>query len=250
MTKIPRVLVVSQPMFLPWIGLFEQLRLSNIFIHYDDVQLPQGRSFITRVQIRSGRRISWLTAPIDRAKSRERINKIVFFEGEDWRSKHLSTLRHAYARAPFFKLMFELAEGLYRCPSRYVADFNIAAIEQIGRWLGFLPQFLRSSELGILGAGTERLVQLCEFVKADVYLTGHGALKYLNHQKFEERSIAVQYMDYKKAPYRQGRNEFTPYVSILDAIAYCGEETRDLICSNSIYWKDFSPRAPCLREDD
>ena len=43
-------LVVSQPMFLPWIGLFEQVRLADRFIHYDDVQLPQGRSFISRVK--------------------------------------------------------------------------------------------------------------------------------------------------------------------------------------------------------
>ena len=48
-----RTLVVSQPMFLPWVGLFEQVRLADVFIHYDDVQLPQGGNFMSRVQLKT-----------------------------------------------------------------------------------------------------------------------------------------------------------------------------------------------------
>ena len=144
-----RVLVVSQPMFLPWIGLFEQVRLADVFVHYDDVQLPQGRSFMTRVQIRSATGVSWLTAPVDHAQSGKLINQVVLFDGIDWRSKHLASLRHAYARAPHFKLMFEMAEGITAiCPGR-LADFNIEAIEQIARWLGLSPHFIRASATNV-----------------------------------------------------------------------------------------------------
>ena len=31
-----RVVVISQPMFLPWIGLFEQVKVADHFVHYDD----------------------------------------------------------------------------------------------------------------------------------------------------------------------------------------------------------------------
>src|SRR5690242_3092238 len=96
-----RVLVVSQPMFLPWIGLFEQVRLADVFVHYDDVELPRGRSLVTRVQIKLPSGVRWLTAPIDHTRSGRLINEVVF-AGEGWRAKHLETLRHAYARAPFF----------------------------------------------------------------------------------------------------------------------------------------------------
>jgi len=237
-----RVLVVSQPMFLPWIGLFEQVRIADVFVHYDDVQLPQGRSFVTRVQIKSPANIAWMTAPVDHRKSGKLISEIRLFAEGDWRSRHLKTLRHAYARAPYFESMFALAEQIYACPSNCLCDFNIAAIEKIAHWLSLSPQFLRSSDLNVGGSGTQRLIDLCEKLECDTYVTGHGALRYLNHQEFDQRGVSVRYIDYKKAPYRQGTSEFTPYVSILDAIAHCGEEARNLLRSDAIGWKEFRNR--------
>jgi hypothetical protein len=161
---------------------------------------------------------------------------------DEWRDKHLRTIRHAYARRPYFNLMFELAESIYSQLTDNLAEFNINGIERIAQWLGLSPRFIRSSAMDIGGTSTERLVALSRAVSCDIYLTGHGALDYLNHQKFEDQSISVRYIDYKKVPYEQGFGEFTPYVSILDAIANCGESTRDLLCSNGIYWRDFGPQ--------
>ena len=237
-----RTLVVSQPMFLPWVGLFEQIRLADVFVHYDDVQLPQGRSFMSRVQLRTASGISWLTVPIDHKKSGKLLNEVALFEAQEWRSKHLRTIHHAYARRPYFSLMFELVEKIYSQPTDRLAQFNITAIELIAEWLGLAPRFMRSSAMGVAGASTERLVALCESVNSDVYVTGHGALHYLNHQQFEDKGISVQYMDYQKVPYEQGHSEFTPYVSILDAIANCGEHTRALLASGAVYWRDFNVR--------
>jgi hypothetical protein len=227
-------------MFMPWIGLFEQVRLADVFIHYDDVQLPQGRSFMSRVQVQSVNGISWLTAPIDHAKSGRLLNETMLIQQKDWRRKHLNTIRHSYAKRPHFSLMFELAQEIYSQASNCLADFNIAGIEKVATWLGLAPKFLRSSEMDVMGASTERLVGLCEAANCDVYITGHGALGYLNYQKFEEKGISVRYIDYRKVPYEQGHESFTPYVSILDAIANCGESTRDLLCSEAIYWRDFN----------
>lgn len=227
-------------MFLPWVGLFEQVRLSDVFIHYDDVQLPQGRSFMSRVQIKSANGVSWLTVPIDHARSGKLLNEVVLVKSEEWRDKHLRTIRHAYARRPYFNLMFELVEKIYSRPTDHLAEFNINAIERIAEWLGLAPRFIRSSAMGVTGASTERLVALCEAVDCDVYVSGHGALNYLDHQQFEDKNISVRYMDYRKVPYEQGQSEFTPYVSILDAIANCGERARDLLCSEGVYWRDFN----------
>lgn len=214
--------------------------MSDVFIHYDDVQLPQGRSFMSRVQIKSVNGVAWLTAPVDHKKSGKLLNEVVLSDQEQWRSKHLKTIRHAYAKAPYFDLMFALIESIYGQSTNLLAEFNIRAIEMVSQWLGLSPRFLRSSLMGIGGSSTQRLVDLCETVNCDVYVTGHGALKYLEYQKFEEKGIAVRFMDYKKVPYRQGHGEFTPYVSILDAIANCGEHARDLLCSNAVYWREFN----------
>jgi WbqC-like protein family len=235
-----RTLVVSQPMFLPWVGLFEQVRLSDVFIHYDDVQLPQGRSFMSRVQIKSAQGVLWLTAPVDRTRSGKLLKDVMLFSEEDWRAKHLKTIKHAYSKAPYFSRMFELVENIYAHQTDHLSEFNINAIERLAAYLGLSPQFMRSSELGVEGSSTQRLVDLCKLVSCDSYVTGHGALNYLEHEKFEETGISVRYMAYKKTAYPQRHGEFTPYVSIIDAIANCGEQARELLASEAIYWREFN----------
>ena len=64
-----KTVVISQPMFFPWVGIFEQIRLADIFVHFDDVQLPWGSSFINRVQIKTKDGIKWLTIPIRKTSS-------------------------------------------------------------------------------------------------------------------------------------------------------------------------------------
>lgn len=232
-------IVISQPMFLPWIGLFEQIKLADYLVFYDDVQLPQGRSFMSRVQVKSSSGIMWLSAPIDRNLSGDLINNSYLLSQQDWRAKHLKTLQHCYAKAPFFKLMYELANQIYSFPSNNLAEFNQNAIKNINSWLGFRPIYAKSSELAISGKSTQRLVDICNLFEAKSYITGLGALNYIDYDRFENSNIDVRYMKYKKVTYKQLHGEFTPYVTILDAIANCGENVQELLCSDSIYWKEF-----------
>ncbi|HEY6261872.1 MAG TPA: WbqC family protein [Nitrospiraceae bacterium] len=232
-----RTVVVSQPMFLPWVGLFEQVRLADVFVHYDDVQLPQGRSFMARVQVKTADGVAWLTAPLDRKRSGRLINQVVFAD-DDWRDRHLKTLQHAYAKAPYFALMFDLARQIYRHDTDNLAEFNIHATETIARWLGLAAEFRRSSQSGIGGSSTQRLVDLCLSAGADTYVTGHGALNYLEHEKFEQRGVEVRYMDYQRLPYPQLHGAFTPYVTVLDAIANVGDGAGKLVTSGAVHWRD------------
>ena len=55
--------VITQPMFFPWAGLLEQLRMADIIVYYDDVQFSKG-SFTNRVQIKTPFGKKWLTVPL------------------------------------------------------------------------------------------------------------------------------------------------------------------------------------------
>ena len=226
-------------MFLPWVGLFEQVRLADTFVHYDDVQLPQGRSFMSRVQVKTPNGTRWLTAPIDRAKSGRLINETVLLPDLEWRRIHLQTLKHCYGKAPHFTTMFDLAREIYACREHNLALFNRHALELIADFMGLGPRFLASSELRIDGTSSARLVHICRALGAQKYITGLGALNYLDYAQFEAAGVAVHYMAYQKRPYKQSHGEFTPYVTVLDAVAHCGTHAAGLLCSASVYWKDY-----------
>lgn len=67
-------IVVSQPKSLPWLGLFEQIRLANISVHFEDGQVPVGQGFIFGAQIRTLKGSQWLSASIDHGQSRLRAS--------------------------------------------------------------------------------------------------------------------------------------------------------------------------------
>jgi hypothetical protein len=232
-------IVISQPFFLPWIGLFEQFRLADIYVHCDDCQLPEGRSFIRKIQLKTPQGQMWLTVPLIKKRSRCQINEVRIDESKEWKYQHLEALRHSYSRAPYFKIMFDLAKTIYDFPGNNLGDFNQNATEIIAEWLGLRRRVLCSSGLGVSTHSSRRVLDICLQLGAKRYISGHGALNYLDHSLFEEKNIEVCYMRYNKTPYPQLYGEFTPFVTVLDAIANCGKEASSLLTSDAIYWKDF-----------
>lgn len=224
-------------MFFPWVGLFEQIRLADLFVHYNDVQFPQGRSFCSRVQIKMKDKIHWLTVPVTRKKE-QLIIDVKIDESQDWRGKHLQTLKYAYGNSVYCNEMIELVKRVYYPRTNSLCEMNIKALEEISRYFELETDFMCSSDIGASSTKTERLIQLLKKVNASVYITGWGAKNYLNHENFEEHNIRVEYMEYTFKPYVQLYGDFTPYVSILDLIANVGSAGKEVICSGAKYWKE------------
>lgn len=232
-----RRIVVSQPMYFPWPGIFEQLRLADVFVHYDDVQFPQGRSFTSRVQVRSADGPRWLTVPVRRAM--QEIRDVRVDNEQDWRRKHLGTLRQLYGRAPHAADMLALAESVLALPGDSLSEINRAGIEAAARYLGLQTRFMLSSELAVPGRSTEKLLDIVRRLGGDVYVTGHGARNYLDHDLFERNGVRVEYMAYRRTPYPQVHGGFDPHVSVLDLIANLGRDGAGVLQSGSVPWREF-----------
>lgn len=232
-------IVVSQPMFLPWHGLIEQVLLSDIFVHYDDALMPNGRSFMNRVQIKNERGISWLTAPVT-SVANQLIKDVKFAENSHWRKKHLATLRQTYQKAPYGLELMGLLENIYSNESEFLSEFNIAALEKICSYLGISRQFVRSSvACPSTKHSTERLVELVSSFKGKTYITGHGAKNYMRFELFESQNIAVEFMAYDRLAWPQMGGEFTPYVSVLDLISAVGSDSMKYFKSSTVGWREF-----------
>lgn len=58
-----KTVVVLQPSYLPWLGFFDQMRRSDVFVYYDDVQFDK-HGWRNRNRIKSPTGPVWLTVPI------------------------------------------------------------------------------------------------------------------------------------------------------------------------------------------
>lgn len=231
--------VISQSMYFPWVGLLEQVRQADVFVHYDDVQFTRG--FYNRVQIKTNRGAEWLTVPLRDQHRGQLIDEVVVDDRRDWRSQHLDMLRQAYRSAPHCGDMLELVENVFRQPTDSLADVARNSISALAEYFDLTnsTRFMHSRELGVAGGSSQRLRDICVLLGADIYVTGHGAQNYLECPIFEEKGIEVSYMNYNCVPYPQLHGDFTPYVTGLDLVANCGRRGREFIQSEAINWKEF-----------
>ena len=59
------IVSIHQPNYLPWLGYFDKIKQSDIFVVFDDVQFPRGKKhFGHRNQIKTNTGKKWLTVPI------------------------------------------------------------------------------------------------------------------------------------------------------------------------------------------
>jgi len=248
--------VISQPMFFPWVGMFEQLRLADVYVHYDDVQFSKG-SFTNRVQIKTIQGPKWLTLPVG-VHLGEAINQVRLAQvrlahaplarstrqspaSANWRARHLAFLAQAFAGAPHLEEALGLVRSVYESPHDQLCELVIASMEAVLGYFELAPavRFLRSSQMNVPGSGWARVLEIVKRTEGDVYVTGHGARNYLDHEAFERAGVRVEYMDYERRPYPQLHGAFTPHVSILDLVANVGRAGRSVIASGTKPWREF-----------
>ena len=229
--------VVSQSMYFPWCGLLEQVRMADSFVHYDDVQYARG--FFNRVQVKTEHGIKWLSVPLRDQHRGQTIDECRIDHSTDWRQKHRDVLRQAYRKAPFAKEMLAVVDRVFAVEYESLGELGRGTIRALASAFALPePKFLHASELRVGGASSQRLRDITAALAGTVYLTGHGALNYLDHSIFEQARIEVRYMDYSVGPWPQDHGEFTPYVTALDALAALGPVAATALHSTTLHWSD------------
>lgn len=235
-------IVISQSMYFPWVGMLEQIRLADIFVHYDDVQFSKG-SFTNRVQIKqTDGSTAWMTVPLKNLKLGQRIDEVAIQDSKIWLPRHMAMLEKSFAEAAYAKDALNLAEQVLTQAHTTIADLARSSVLALCDYFGLNlnTRFIDSKSLNIEGANSQRVFDTVKALGGNCYITGHGAFRYLDHEMFERGDVEVLYMEYQQNPYPQNHGEFTPYVSTLDLIAHTGPAGIDFITSKPVYWRNFS----------
>jgi hypothetical protein len=221
--------VVLQPGYLPWLGFFDQMRRADVFVYYDDVQYDT-HGWRNRNRIKTQHGPLWLTVPVRHSGlSKPRILDVAIDARTSWAKKHVASIRQAYASARFAKQYIPALEDVLTGPWERIVDLNLAVADLLAGWLGVRPRVERASALGVGGGQTERLVNICRHFGATRYLSGSAARDYLEVGLFERNGIAVEWQDFTHPVYPQLHGEFVPYMSTIDLLLNCGDESRAVL---------------------
>ncbi len=228
--------VISQPMYFPWVGFLAQMALADVFIWLDDAKFSKG-SFTNRVQVLLGGERKWMSVPLAGQGHDRNIRDLVPAH-DDWKAGHFSLLRNAFKGRPHVNEALHIAETAFAESS--LCDAIIVSSERLAQAVGTPPlRPILASQLNVGAIGSQRVLQLVKSVGGTEYITGHGARNYLDHDSFEKAGVAVRYMDYRPEPWPQDDAEFTSYVTALDLVASVPPEDRI---------RHLNPRTICWRE--
>lgn len=233
-----KIVAIHQPNFFPWLGFFDKIARSDIFILLDDVQFPKtGGVWCNRVKLLVSDEARWVTAPIDRNYSGTRlIREMEFLPDNRWRKKMLKTLDANYRKHPFVNEALDVIGALIMNEEANVAEYNVNAIKGIAHKLGVnASKFVRSSQYKTSSASNDLLCDLTLSVGGEIYLSGGGADGYQCGSVFDRREVILAYQDFEHPIYPQlGRSDFIGGLSVIDAVMNIGwDALRDLL-SNGI----------------
>jgi hypothetical protein len=222
---------IHQPNFLPYLGFFNKVAQSDLFVVYDVAQYVRDR-FDNRNQIKGPNGPVWLTVPVQVKDSfKKRFHEVMLPLDDTWRMKHLKSIKMAYARAPYFSTYFGELERIYLAPGDRLAELSIALIELMMDGLGIRTKMVRTTSLNLdLDLqSSEMIVQILRRVGADSYLAGRSGRNYMDLPLFEREGIAVEFQEFSHPRYRQLFGEFVPNLSAIDLLLNEGENAGRLV---------------------
>ena len=214
------ILSVHQPQYLPWLGYFDKIAKSDLFVFLD---LPQykKREFQNRNRIKGPNGEIWLTVPVlSKGKFEQPIREVELDPTQAWQKSHWTSIEMHYRKAPFFADHAPALKAFYDAKWTHLNELNFKMCLYFLEILGLKTPWKIESEIGTSTQSTERLIELCKKTGAGSYLSGSGGKDYMDEARFQAENLGLAYQHYEHPVYRQQypKTPFLPYMSILDLI--------------------------------
>ena len=218
---------IHQPMYLPYPGIFNKMKNADIFVFLDDAQYSDGY-FYNRNRIKTSKGTLMLTVPIIKS-SGQKLNEVKIATNIKWQKKHLKSLYANYSKADYFNSHIDFFEKIYSTQWENLHDLNVKTMVHIKETLDINVPFYFSSELKCKTTGTQRIIDICRTLDADVYLSGISGKDYLDPKLFESNNIKLEYQKQAPRKYKQLWGNFIPNLSIIDLIFNLGDKANEFI---------------------
>jgi hypothetical protein len=238
---------MMQPTFLPWLGFFELIYKSDIFIFLDDFQFStqswdqRNRFFVNKGQV------DWYTIPIRKSISfLSPFNQVKINEAVPWRIKMLKRIQQNYSRASFSQNIFPLMKEWLSEKTESLADQNIGFIKLVCDIMGLRREFRLSSSYPSDERRSKRVLQLLRFCGATRYYCAKGSFDYmLEDGVFPVDDVEILFQDFQHSPYLQigSPDQFVAYLSVLDTLMNVGpDRTLEFIKRGTLRWWTWDER--------
>lgn len=206
---------IHQPNYLPYLGYFDKIDRADIFVFLDSVTYTHN-DWRNRNRIKTQQGGRWLTVPVVQKGAVSTPIKDIRIDGSRWRRKHWITMEQSYSKAPHFAPYRDFFKDVYGTDWSLLGDLDEFLVRRISAFMGLDTVMVDASDLGVGGVKSDLLVGICRAVGADRYISGSGADRYLEYEKFKDVGIEVVAQNFICPLYGQPHGRFIPNLSAVD----------------------------------
>jgi hypothetical protein len=221
-------------MYLPYLGHFEKLAKSDVFVYMDTLSYSKWNWFSrNKIRVKYGEGWLWLAVPVlAGGKFNQKINEVKIDNDQKWKKRHFKAIECSYSKAPYYKEYIDFFKEAYSKEWMFLSDLNEYFLRFFIKELEIQVKFIKASELkfDLDGVASDRVLDLCKKMECDMFIFGKDGKLYAKAEDFKKSNIKIVFQDFKHPEYPQVQGKFIPYMSVIDALFNIGgQETRALI---------------------
>jgi len=224
------LITIHQPQYLPWLGYLDKIDKADVFVILDNVQYKKNE-WQNRNRIKTAQGCQWITVPV-LYRFQEKINEVRINNRANWSRKHLQALITNYSKSTYFENYKSFFEDIFSRSWNRLVDINIEIIKFLISALGLKTKLVIASDLKLREEPTERLIDICKTLNGNKYLAGKDGDKYMNLELFDKEGIEIIFQDFKHPVYNQPFGDFKPYMSSIDLLFNCGDNSLEILRGN------------------
>ena len=211
---------IMQPYLFPYIGYYQLIKAVDTFVIYDDVNyIKQG--WINRNRILVNGIENMFSIPLKGGPSQsKKINEMEFLDNTI--SKLLRTIEQSYKKSPYFSEVYPVITNILTYEESNMAKFLRYSLNMVMEHLEINTLVLVSSEIEKNNSlkGADKGIDICKQLKATNYINAIGGQELYSKEIFAENGLILNFIESKPIVYPQFKNQFIPWLSIIDVMMF------------------------------
>jgi hypothetical protein len=220
-------IAIMQPYFFPYIGYFQLINSVDEFVIYDNIQFSKN-GWINRNRILVNGKDEYISLPLKKDSDYLNVNQRLL--SDTWsvdRIKLLNRVTESYRKAPQFQQIYPLFEKCLNVEYMNLFDFLYSSLKEVLFFMDVQSKIIVSSSIDIDHGlkSEEKVLAICKAQNATTYINPIGGIELYSKGRFEINAITLQFQKSNPINYSQLKNEFVPWLSILDVLMFNSKES-------------------------
>jgi|SaaInlStandDraft_7_1057024.scaffolds.fasta_scaffold83924_1 hypothetical protein len=219
---------IMQPYFFPYVGYFQLIASTDLFIFFDVVQYNK-KSWMNRNRILHPNKpdeFQYISVPVVKNEKSILIKDVAIINNGKWQEKILNQLAvYKKLKAPNYDETVKLISKIFSKNEDKLLDLSISSIKIICEYVGLnfnynVASKINFDEKSIIHPGDWAL-EISKNMNASEYINPEGGYDIFDEGKFILNNVKLSFLKSNLSPYKQSwRQNFLSGLSIIDILMF------------------------------